>query len=46
MVPIKPENIDAWRRAGHNNPAALYAILDVRAAVLRASDGSLNRLAS
>lgn len=30
VIPIKPENVDAWLRAGPNDLAAMYAILDDR----------------
>jgi putative SOS response-associated peptidase YedK len=30
IIPIKPENIDAWLNPDHGNLAALYAILDDR----------------
>jgi putative SOS response-associated peptidase YedK len=30
VIPIKPENVDAWLRAGPNDLAAMYAILDNR----------------
>ncbi len=34
IIPIKPEHVDAWLNPDPGNLAALYAILDDRAAVL------------
>jgi len=42
IIPIKPENVDAWLNPDPKNLATQYAILDEWAAVLRVSDGGLD----